>query len=178
MLFRSMTKKSIGKIIAGQIIYYSAPPIMYEVRLILKDKNISIDNALIKFEQSAKRVGKYLFSKLKYIFTDIAVNSLKKFIKSFMDILICVVKATVKRLLKITKSLVLSTVDAVRIIGDKTATKSQKANAVFNLYAVTITSCVIEVLFELASDALHIPEPLDDIIFGPLQMITDRKSVV
>lgn len=42
----------------------------------------------------------------------------------------------------------------------------------FNLFGVTITSCVIEVLFELAAESLHIPEPFDDIIFGPLQILT------
>lgn len=166
-----MTKASIGKIIAGQVIYYAAPPLIYELRIILKDKNITIENALSRVGDSAKRVGEYVVSKLKDIFVNIAFNSLKKFIKSFMDILINMVKATVKKLLKMGKNLVLSTVDAVRIIGDSTSSKSEKANAVCNLYAVTITSCVVEVLFELAADGLHIPEPFDDIIFGPLQII-------
>lgn len=166
------TKESVGKIIAGQVIYYAAPPLLYEIRVILKDKSISIDNALSKLGESAKRVGEYVLSKLKYIFVNIAFNSLKKFIKSFMDILINIVKATVKKILKMAKNLVLSTVDAVRIIGDKNSTKSEKANAVCNLYAVTITSCVIEILFELAADTLHIPKPFDDIIFGPLQILT------
>lgn len=40
-----ITKGAIGKIIAGQIIYYSAPPLLYELRMILKDKTITLDNA-------------------------------------------------------------------------------------------------------------------------------------
>lgn len=166
------TKAAMGKIIAGQIIYYTAPPLVYELKIILKNKTIKLENAIDTLGKSAARIGKYIFTKLKDIFSNIAANSLKKFIKSFMDILIEAVKATVKKILKIAKNLVLSTVDAIRIIADKNADSSQKANAVFNLYGVTITSCVVEILFELAADALHIPEPFDDIIFGPLQILT------
>ncbi len=166
------TKQSIGKIIAGQVIYYSAPPLVYEVRTILQDKSINVENALEKLGASVKRVGEYVVSKLKTIFVNIAFNSLKKFVKSFMDILINLVKATVKKLLKIAKNLVLSTVDAVRIISNPNATRAQKADSVVNLFSVTITSCVIEVMFEVLGDTLHIPEPFDDIIFGPLQILT------
>ncbi len=166
-----ITKGAIGKIIAGQIIYYSAPPLLYELRMILKDKTITLDNALEKLGNAAKRIGEYVASKLKNIFANIVFGSLKKFIKSFMDILINTVKATIKKLLKVAKSLVLSTVDAVRIIADKNTSRAEKANALFNLYGVTITSCVIEILFELAGDALGLKEPFDDIIFGPLQIL-------
>lgn len=89
-----------------------------------------------------------------------------------MDILIGMVKATVKKILKIAKSLVISTVDAVRIIADKNSTKAEKADSVFNLFGVTVTSCVIEVLFEMMAESLHIPDPFDEIIFGPLQILT------
>ena len=168
----SRTKASIGKIIAGQIIYYSAPPLIYEIRTILKEKTIKLENALEKLSTAGKRICEYVFSKIKDIFRNIVSNSLKRFIKSFMDILISTVKATVKKLLKIAKNLVLSTVDAVRIIADKNATCAEKADSVFNLFGVTITSCVIEVLFEVLGNVLHIPEPLDDIILGPLQILT------
>lgn len=88
------------------------------------------------------------------------IQRLKRFIKSFMDILINLVKATVKKLLKLAKNLILSTVDAIRIISDKNTSSAQKADAVFQLYGVTITSCVIEILFELAGNALHLSEPV------------------
>lgn len=166
------TKAAVGKIIAGQIIYYAAPPLVYEVRMILKNRQVKLDGALSQLGNAAQRIGEYVFSKIKDIFSNVIVSSLKKFIKSFMDILINVVKATVKKLLKIAKNLVLSTVDAVRIIADKNTSPAEKADSVFNLFGVTITSCVIEVLFELAADALHIPEPFDDIVFGPLQILT------
>lgn len=168
----SQTKASIGKIVAGQIIYYAAPPLIYEIKTVLKDRTIKLENALEKIAAAGNRICKYVFSKIKDIFTNIVANSLKRFIKSFMDILISTVKATVRKLLKIAKSLVLSVVDSVRIISDKHATRAEKADSVFNLFGVTITSCVIEVLFELAGNLLHIPEPLDDIIFGPLQILS------
>lgn len=166
-----MTKGAMGKIIAGQIIYYAAPPLVYELRTILKDKSLKLENVLDKLSASAKRIGNYVFSKLKNIFANIVSNSLKKFIKSFMDILIGTVKATVKKLLKMAKNVVLSTVEAIRIIADKNTSSTEKANAVFNLYGVTITTCVVEILFELLAESLHIPEPFDDIIFGPLQIL-------
>ncbi len=166
------TKDGIGKIIAGQIIYYAAPPLVFEIRTILQNRNISLDGALAQLTEAADRIGSYVLSKLKDIFTNVLFASLKKFIKAFMDILINSVKATIKKLLRIAKNLLLSTVDAVRIIADKNATSAEKADSVFNLFGVTITSCVIEILFELAAEALHIPEPFDDIIFGPLQILT------
>lgn len=166
------TKAAVGKIIAGQIIYYAAPPLVYEVRMILNNRQTKLDSALSQLGNAAQRIGEYVFSKIKDIFSNVVVGSLKKFIKSFMDILIGAVKATVKKLLKMAKNLVLTTVDAVRIIADKNASPAEKADSVFSVFGATITSCVIEVLFELAADALHIPEPFDDIIFGPLQILT------
>lgn len=96
------TKAAVGKIIAGQIIYYAAPPLVYEVRMILNNRQTKLDSALSQLGNAAQRIGEYVFS----------------------------------------------------------------------LFGVTIKSCVIEVLFELAADTLHIPEPFDDIIFGPLQILT------
>ena len=165
-------KSSIGKVIAGQVVYYTAPPIIYELRIILENKEISIDNALEKISEAATRVGKYVTSKLAVIFVNITHNSLKLFVKSFMDILISTVKATVKKLLKVAKNVVLATVDSVRIIANPYATSAEKADSVFTLFGVTVTSCAIETIFEIAGDVLKIPEPFDDIIFGPLQILT------
>jgi hypothetical protein len=88
-----------------------------------------------------------------------------------MDILIKTVKATVQKLLKIAKSLVLSTVDAIRIIADKNTSPAEKADSVFNLFGVTVTSCIVDVIFEIAKESLHIPTPFDEIVFGPLQIL-------
>lgn len=69
-------------------------------------------------------------------------------LKSFFDIIIEMVKETVKRVLKIVKQLVLSLTNCVRIIVDKKATSAQKADSVSKLMSATVSTVVIEVLFE------------------------------
>lgn len=165
------TKAAVGKIIAGQIIYYAAPPLVFEIRELINKKS-DLDSILSRLSKAGKRIGKYVLSKLKNIFGNVLFSSLKKFIKSFMDILISVVKATVVKLLKLAKNLVLSVVDAIRIIADKNSTASQKADSVVNLFSVTITSCVVEILFELLAKLLNIHGIFADIIFAPLQILT------
>jgi len=163
-----MTKSSVGKIIAGQLIYYSAPPIVYEVRYIISDKSINLDNALNKLSDSLHRVGGYVLSKLSAIFSNVVFLSLKKFINCFMDILIELVKATVKKILSIAKQLLITTVNAVRIVADNNSSKEEKAEAVMNLFSVTIASCAVEVLFGFLESVTGIP----DFLLSPLQLLT------
>ena len=165
------TKGALGKIIAGQIVYYAAPPLIYEIRTIISEKSMTLDNALETIGKAGGRIGKYVLAHVKDIFINVAHNSLKKFVKSFMDILINIVKATVKKILKMAKRLVLATVDAARVLLNKNADSTQKADSVFNIYGVAITSCVVEIIFEIASDSLHLPPFLSDIVFGPLQIL-------
>ncbi len=162
------TAKNIGKIIAGQVIYYAAPPIIFEARCIVQNKDMTIDNAMNKLSAAGKRIGNYVYSHLKDIFKNVASNSLKKFIKSFMDILIGMVKATVKKLLKVVKSLVMAVVDSVRIIATPDTTPAQKADSVFNLFGITVTNIVIELLFEAIEKGANIPE----FLLKPLQIVT------
>lgn len=161
-------KAGLGKIIAGQIIYYSVPPIVYEMKRIVKEKSTSLEKAIDDLTGAGKRIGNYVFGHLRDVFKNITENSLKKFIKSFMDILIGMVKATVKKLLKVVKSMVLSVVDSVKIITTPGMSGAQKADSVFNLFGVTITNVVIELIFEAIENGAHIPEML----LKPLQIIT------
>ena len=78
------------------------------------------------------------------------------------------VKATVKKLLSIAKQLVMSTIDAVKIVCSDKSSRAEKADAVTNLFAVTITNIVIELLFELLEHSFQIPE----FLLTPFQMIT------
>ena len=162
------TSNALWRIVAGQILYYAAPPVIYEVKLIMLDKHINLDNALEKLGDAGKRIGRYVYENLKSIFTNIAENSLKTFIKSFVDILINLVKATIRKLLRIAKSLVLSTVDAVKVLMDKDMDSTQKADAVFNLFGITITSCVVDLLFDFLEVNFHLPQWLT----APLQILT------
>ena len=162
------TKKNIGKIVAGQVIYYAVPPIVYELRKILCDGATKLDNAISRLAESGKRICNYVFSHLKDIFKSVAENSLKTFLKTFMDTLINMVKASVKKLLKIAKSLVMSVVDAIKIVTSPNTSGAQKADSVFTLFGVTITNIVLELLFEAIEDGLGIPE----FLLSPLQILT------
>lgn len=166
------TKSSIGRIIAGQIVYYAAPPLIYEIKNIVLNKNITLDNALSELSAAFSRIGDYVFDHLKDVFINITHNSLRVFIKSFFDILISLTKATIQRLLRIAKSLVMATVDAVRISANPNASRPEKADAICNLYSVTITNCVVDVLFEVIRYYVRVPEPYASIIWGPLQFLT------
>ncbi|WP_238656060.1 hypothetical protein [Paenibacillus piscarius] len=162
------TAKSLGKMLAGQVIYYTVPPLIYELRMILQDKKVNLKEALHKLEKAGERVVKYVFSKLGTIFNNLVSQGLKKFLKSFFDILLNVVKSTIQKMLKLLKNLVLAVVDAAKVIGDKLATPSQKADSVFQLLSVSVTSFVLELLFEYVERQFAIPEPL----LLPLQVIT------
>ena len=162
------TEKSLGKIIAGQIIYYAAPPLVFEIRGILHNKPSSIDDAIDKLSGAGKSISGYVSSKLKIIFKNVTFNVLKNFVKVFMDILINLVKATIKRLLKLVKNLVLATVDAVKILTKKDTTRSQKADAVCNLFGMTIATFVVDTLFELLRSGGLIP----DFLIMPLQILS------
>lgn len=161
------TAKSMGRIIAGQLLYYAAPPLVYEVRNILKNRTIKLNNALENLTKSGRRICRYVYSHIKNIFTNIVVGSVKSFIKSFMNLLIGLVKATVRKVLKLAKSLVLSTVDAIRIITTPGKSKAEKADAVFNLYGITITTVVVDLLFDLLENGVHIPQ----VLLLPLQIL-------
>ncbi len=162
------TKASLGKIISGQLIYYGAPPLFYEVRKALKEKNNGLDDVINKIGRAGKRIGKYLLSKMTQIFSNVAFNSLKKLVKTFMDILINMLKATVKKMMRMAKTIVMSTIDAVKIIANKESSRAEKADAVTNLYAIAVTNIVVEVLFELIEKGVKLPEWL----LKPLQILT------
>lgn len=102
-------------------------------------------------------MSNYLSSKLGQIFKNVGFSSIKQFIKGFFDILISLLKETVKRLVKLVKDLVLAVVDSIKIVIDKTKSKAEKADAVFKLVSITITNCVLEVLFELVEKQIPIP---------------------
>ncbi|MDD7794365.1 hypothetical protein [Clostridium sp. 'White wine YQ'] len=148
----------MGKIVAGQIIYYALPPLLFEIKEILKTPDITIKKALSKIDAIKDRLGNYVMSKLSVIFKGIMKNSVKNFMKTFFDILINTVKATVQKMLRLAKNLVLSVVDSVAILGNKNTTKAEKADAILNLMSITITSFVLEVLFEYLEHQFQIPE--------------------
>ncbi len=164
----AITKKSLRKIIQGQILYYVMPPVIYETRMIVKKDNMDLDKFFKEIKKAEKRVMAYVCDKLGNIFSNIAGNAFNKFIKTFFDIIIETVKATVKRLLKVVKDLVLSLVNCCKILIRKDYSSAQKADAITKILSVTITSIVMEVMFEYLETHLGLP----DILMEPLQIIT------
>ena len=164
---RKYTKSAVKKIIVGQVVYYVLPPIVFETRTLISRKNMTLDLFLRELKKSGSRIARYVVSKLGDIFKNIAGNTLNKFLKTFFDIIIETVKETIKRVLKIIKQLVLSLTNCVRIIANKNATPAQKADSVSKLMSVTVSTIVLEVLFEWMEKQFGLP----DILMEPLQII-------
>lgn len=161
------TKKGLSKIIAGQVIYYVLPPVVFESRQIIRKKQMTLERFCEELTISGKRIVKYVENNLGRMLKNIMGNSANKFLKAFFDIIIESVKETVKRLVKAAKQLVLSLLQCVKIIGSSNSTKAEKADAVTRTLSVTVTSIVLEVLFECMEKQFGLP----DIIMEPLQLI-------
>ncbi len=161
------TKQSMGKIIAGQVIYYVLPPTIFETQRILRKKNMTLDGFFRELKRAGHRIIAYVRSKLGEMFKNVAFNGINNFLKAFMDIVIEVVKATVKRLLKVLKNVVLSLVQCVKITIDKHSSKAEKADAMTKIMATTISTVIIELFLEYLEKQFGIP----NFIMEPLQII-------
>ena len=75
-------------------------------------------------------------------------------------------KETVRRFLKILKQVVLTVVNCIKIMSKSSTTPEEKADAVAKLISFTVTTVVLEVLFEVAEVQLGLP----DILMEPLQI--------
>ena len=160
------TKKAVNKIMVGQAIYYVLPPLVFETQKLVQRKGMTVDRFIDEIKKSGKRVIKYVYSRLGQIFKNIVGNGFNNFLKTFFDIVIEAVKATVKKALKIVKQLVLSLVNCVSILTRK-STGAEKADAVTKTLSVTISTVVLEVLFEWAEKQFNLP----DMLMEPLQII-------
>lgn len=172
------TVGNIKNIVAGQLIYYSLPCIVYESKIILKKKVTSVDSFLNEFKKSSKRIEGYLHSKISQILKNIGLNTTKQFIKGFFDILVSLLKETVRRVVKIIKDLVLAVVDSIKVVLDKNKSRAEKADAVFNLVSVTITTCVLEVLFELVEKQVPIPGFIMEVLQIIITVITTNIVII
>lgn len=153
----SETQKSFPKILMGQLLYYLAPPLIYEIKINI-EKNLKTDLILDNLEKSGKRIIEYMFSKKTEIFLSISEKGLKKFLKNIFDILIQCIKATIKKIMKCIRQLVLTSVDVFKVILDKTKSKAEKMDAVLKLVSGLIVTIVCEILFEYIEKQFCIPE--------------------
>lgn len=161
------TVASFPKIFAGQLMYYGIPPIVYETKCIISNKNAGLDSFFVKLQKAFKRVINYMRSKLKNIMGNIAHNSLKSFLRNFFYILIDLLKATVKRVFKMIKDIVMALVNSIKILGDKNRTAAEKADAIVNTLGITISSIAVNVIIEYLEIQFPFLKPLSD----PLQVI-------
>lgn len=163
----TMTVQSMPKILAGQVFYYVLPPLLYEVRLALRHEDISFDSLIDRIKNAGNRIIHYVRQKAKNIFHNVVFNSLHKFLKSFFDILIELLKATVKRIARMAKHVVISLVNCIRTITAPDMTAAQKADAVTKTLSVTIGGIVLELIFEYMEDQFGLPNWLME----PLQIV-------
>lgn len=161
------TVASFPKIFAGQIMYYGIPPIVYETKCIIKNRNADLDNFFVKLQKAFKRIIAYMQSKLKNIIGNIAHNSLKSFLRIFFDMIIEMLKGTIKKIFKMIKDIVMAFVNSIKILGDKKRTAAEKADAVVTTLGITISSIAVNVIIEILEKQCPPLKPFTD----PLQVI-------
>lgn len=161
------TAASFPKIFAGQIMYYGIPPIVYETKCIIKNRNVDLDNFFVKLKKAFKRIIAYMQSKLKNIMGNIAHNSLKSFLRIFFDMIIEMLKGTIKKIFKMIKDIVMAFVNSIKILGDKNRTAAEKADAVVTTLGITISSIAVNVIIEILEKQCPPLKPFTD----PLQVI-------
>lgn len=161
------TIMSTKKIIIGQILYYTIPPVVYESKIIVAKKNITVNNFIKGLKKALKRIAKYVKSKLGEILKNIANNAFNKFLRTFFDIIIEMLKATIKRLMKIVKELVLTVINCIKTLVDDKRSAVEKADAITKMISMTITTIVVDILAEYLQAQFGLP----DIFIEPLQIL-------
>lgn len=167
-----IAKKTVGKIIAGQFIYYAMPPVLYETQNIIRKKNMTLKKFFEELKRAERRIVSYVKSKMSDILINVMGNSAHKFLKVFMDLIIQMAKNTVKRMLKIIKDVVLSLVNCCKTIVNPNTTAAQKADSVTRIMFTTINTIVLEIICEYLEDQFYLP----DIVMEPLQVIVTIVS--
>ncbi|WP_339126613.1 hypothetical protein LDJ89_06295 [Fusobacterium nucleatum] len=160
------TVKQVGKMISGQLIYYLVPPMIYEIKENIKNKN-NEDSTLENLKNSAEKIIEYASSKIGKILANIFPNGIKKFLKNFFDIIIEIVKGALKKILKITKQLLITVVDAIKILFDSSKSFLEKMDAILQLVAGIFVNIAIGILGEYIQKQFMIPE----MFWFPLEMI-------
>lgn len=141
-------RESVNKIIVGQIVYYVLPPLIFETQSILRKTNMTLENFFSELKKAGLRITQYVKKHIKDIIGSTVQNSFSKFIKTFFDIIIDMLKATVKRLIKIIKQVVMSLFQCIRLIFDPNISGAQKGDAIMKTLSVTIGTVIIDIIIE------------------------------
>lgn len=161
------TANAFYAILAGQLMYYGVPPVIYETKLIITQKDADLDSFFVKIKKAFQRVINYMMSKMKNIISNIAHNSLKTFLRNFFDIIIAMLKSTVKKVVQMIKQVVMALVNSIKILGDKNRTAAEKADAIFTTLGITVSGIVVNVVIEYLEVQFPFMKPFSD----PLQII-------
>lgn len=171
------TSNALGTIFAGQLIYYMLPPTIYEAKKLAVKKGMTIDRALKELHESGKRIIGYVLKKIGDIIKNVVSNTIDRFLKSFFEIIIEMLKATIKRMFKIAKDLVLSLVNCGKVLLDKRTTGVQKAEAITKIISVTITTIIVDLLVDQVAKFLP-PSLVEPIQVGVTLLATNYVMLI
>lgn len=171
------TSNALGTIFAGQLIYYMLPPTIYEAKKLAVKKGMTIDRALKELHESGKRIIGYVLKKIGDIIKNVVSNTIDRFLKSFFEIIIEMLKATIKRMFRIAKDLVLSLVNCGKVLLDKRTTGVQKAEAITKIISVTITTIIVDLLVDQVAKFLP-PSLVEPIQVGVTLLATNYVMLI
>lgn len=145
------TVGAIPKIVAGQILYYMLPPVVYETKcaiLTSKENGVNIDSVIQKLNKASKRIIDYTLSHVGVMFGNLTHNTVKQFFRTVFDIVISLLKSYIRHFVQIAKTITISVLDSIRIIAQPGTDKMQKADAVTNLFVLGLTNTLLDIAFE------------------------------
>jgi len=150
-------------LIIGQIIYYTLPPLLFEVRQGLK-KGKSTDGVLKRLKKSVGRITKFIISKLRNIIMNITSGGLRAFVKQLLSTAIDVLAGTLKNVLTILRDFLMAIMSSIKILTNKKMSGVEKANAVMGLITTTTIGLIVNLLLD------ELPANLE-ILKIPIQII-------
>jgi len=147
-MFRNLklTKNTISKALFPQLAYYTIPPIVYELRVAISTET-NLTNIVKKLNESGVRVINYVVSKTKNIVGGVAINIIKDFISIVFDIVVSLLRSFYKDIINVGRKIVISMIESITILLRGNGTKNEKLDAICKLMSMTISNCVIELVF-------------------------------
>lgn len=148
---RKKTTAAIPKIVIGQLLYYMLPPVVYETKCIVissKGKKLDPDSIVTKLEKALKRIMDYTLQHVGTMFTNLAHNTAKHFVRTVFDLVIALLKSFIRHFVRIAKTVVLSVLDSIKIITQANSSATEKADSVTNLFVLALANVLIEIAAE------------------------------
>lgn len=135
--------QSLPQILAGQVIYYSLPPILYETKKILSDPSISLERFFKELKRASKGICNYAGAKLEMAFINVLGGNAYRMFRQFWNEMLDLAQEAVGIMVNSPKQLSLSTIYAVKTSWNPSATPLEKVDALTLLLTSSITSIII-----------------------------------